>query len=215
MLSHYVIRDRYGHPGKGYDKGPVEELVGYSRRNFMVPIPNFPTRDAFNDWPERQCQKRQADKLRGHAATIGERLQRDLEVMAPLPSRSFEARDQATGRVNSLALVSYKTNDYSVLVAFGHRDVWVRAYVDRVVIGSGGDVIARHVRSYDREGMVFDPIHYLPLIKKKINAFEQAAALAGWELPRAFSTLQKLMEARLLKRWSTRIRTSSPIAGEL
>ncbi|MBY6142243.1 IS21 family transposase, partial [Leisingera daeponensis] len=33
MLSHYVIRDRYGRPGKGNDKGSVEGLVGYSRRN--------------------------------------------------------------------------------------------------------------------------------------------------------------------------------------
>ena len=42
MLSHYVIRDRYGRPGKGNDKGAVEGLVGYGRRNFMVPIPSFP-----------------------------------------------------------------------------------------------------------------------------------------------------------------------------
>lgn len=38
MLSHYVIQDRYGRPGKGNDKGKVEGLVGYSRRNFMVPL---------------------------------------------------------------------------------------------------------------------------------------------------------------------------------
>jgi hypothetical protein len=86
-----------------------------------------------------------------------------------------------------------------VPVAFGHRDVWLRAYVDRVVIGCGSAVIARHRRSYDREDMVFDPVHDLPLIEKKIGAFEQAAPLAGWELPKAFATLQKLMEARLLK----------------
>jgi len=117
----------------------------------------------------------------------------------PLPARPFEACDQASGRVSFLSLLRYKTNDYSVPVAYGHRDVWIRAYVDRVVIGCGGEVIARHVRSYDREDMVFDPVHYLPLIEKKINAFEQAAPLAGWELPQAFDTLQKLMEARMLK----------------
>ena len=199
MLSHYVIRDRYGRPGKGNDKGSVEGLVGYSRRNFMVPIPNFPTWDAFNDWLEERCRIRQTDKLRGHKETIGERLQHDLEAMASLPVAQFEACDQASGRVSSLALVRYKTNDYSVPVAFGHREVWIRAYVDRVVIGCGGEVIARHVRSYDREDMVFDPVHYLSLIEKKIGAFEQAAPLAEWELPKAFSTLQNLMEARLLK----------------
>ena len=84
-------------------------------------------------------------------------------------------------------------------VAYGHRDVWIRGYVDQVVIGCGGEVIARHIRSYDREDMVFDPIHYLPLLEKKIGAFEQAAPLARWELPTAFPTLQRLMEARLLK----------------
>lgn len=199
MLSHYVIRDRYGRPGKGNDKGSVEGLVGYCRRNFMVPIPNFPTWDGFNDWLEEQCRKRQNDKLRGHSETIGARLQQDPEAMAPLSAAPFAACDQASGRVNSRALVRYKTNDYSVPVAFGHRDDWIRAYVDRVVIGCGGEAIAQHARSYDREDMIFDPIHYLPLLERKIAAFEQAAPLAGWELPKAFGTLQKRMEARLLK----------------
>src|SRR3546814_1381614 len=79
FLSHYLIRDRYGRPGKGNDKGNVEGLVGYSRRNFMVPIPQFPTWDAFNAWLEEQCRKRQRDRLRGESETIGERLQRDLD----------------------------------------------------------------------------------------------------------------------------------------
>ncbi len=40
FLSHYLIRDRYARPSKGNDKGNVEGLVGYSRRNFRVPIPS-------------------------------------------------------------------------------------------------------------------------------------------------------------------------------
>lgn len=47
--------------------------------------------------------------------------------------------------------------------------------------------------------MVFDPIHYLPLIEKKINALDQAAPLADWDLPPEFATLRRLMEARMLK----------------
>lgn len=199
LLSHYVIEDRYGRPGKGNDKGSVEGIVGWSRRNFMVPLPRFATWDDFNAWLEEQCRKRQADILRGHSETIGERLQRDLEAMAALPAAPFEACDQATGRVSSQALVRYRTNDYSVPVAYGHRDVWIRGYVDRVVIGCGGEVIARHPRCYGREDMVFDPIHYLPLLEKKIGALDQAAPLVDWELPAEFQTLRRLMEARLLK----------------
>ncbi len=199
FLSHYLLRDRYGRPGKGNDKGSVEGLVGYARRNFMVPVPRFPSWEAFNAWLEEQCRKRQGDVLRGHTETIGTRLDRDLEVMSALPPASFDACDQASGRVTSQALVRYKTNDYSVPVAYGHRDVWLRGYVDEVAIGCGGDLIARHPRSYEREDVVFDPLHYLPLIEKKINALDQAAPLAGWELPPEFATLRRLMEARMLK----------------
>jgi hypothetical protein len=98
-------------------------LVGYSRRNFMVPIPRFATWDAFNAYLEDQCRRRQADVLRGQSETIGQRLTRDLASMADLPAASFDACDQTTGRVSSQALVRYKTNDYSVPVACGHRDV--------------------------------------------------------------------------------------------
>src|SRR5271163_1149947 len=74
FLSHYAIRDRYGRPGKGNDKGSVEGLVGWARRNFMVPLPRFASWDDFNAWLEEQCRKRQADILRSHTETIGQRL---------------------------------------------------------------------------------------------------------------------------------------------
>src|SRR5512144_3356858 len=69
----------------------------------------------------------------------------------------------------------------------------------KVVIGCGGEVIARHPRCYDREDMVFDPVHYLPLLEQKIGALDQAAPLAEWDLPAEFQTLRRLMEARMIK----------------
>ncbi|MDZ4138566.1 MAG: IS21 family transposase [Erythrobacter sp.] len=199
LQSHYLFRDRYGRPGKGNDKGKVEGIVGYARRNFMVPIPRCASWEAFNADLEAQCRTRQNDILRGHQETIGERLKRDLAVMKPLPGAPFEACDQANGKVSSQSLVRYDTNDYSVPVAYGHHDVWIRGYVDQVVIGCRGEVIARHPRCYAREDAVFDPVHYLPLIEKKINALDQAAPLAEWDLPPEFATLRRLMEARMLK----------------
>ena len=41
LVSHYLFEDRFGRPGKGNDKGKVEGLVGYARRNFLVPIPTY------------------------------------------------------------------------------------------------------------------------------------------------------------------------------
>jgi hypothetical protein len=47
--------------------------------------------------------------------------------------------------------------------------------------------------------MVFDPIHYLPFLEQKVGALDQAAPLAGWDLPDEFATLRRLMEARMIK----------------
>ena len=48
LQSHYLFEDRFGRPAKGNDKGKVEGLVGYARRNFFAPIPSFENFDALN-----------------------------------------------------------------------------------------------------------------------------------------------------------------------
>ncbi len=102
--------------------------------------------------------------------------------------------------MSSLSLVRYRTNDYSVPVAYGHRDVIVRGCVNRVVISCGSEVIARHPRSCERDDFVYDPIHYLPLLERKTGALEQAAPLQGWDLPEEFRTLRLLLESRMGRR---------------
>ena len=175
--------------------------MGYARRNFLVPVPSFESYDALNAYLERRCLERMDASLRGHAETIGQRMERDLEALLPLPGAvHYDACDKQAGRVSSLSLVRYRTNDYSVPVAYGHRDVIVRGYVDRVVISCGSEVIARHPRSYERDDFVFDPIHYLPLLEHKTGALDQAAPLQGWDLPEEFSTLRRLLESRMGRR---------------
>ena len=53
----------------------------------------------------------------------------------PLPPAPYDACDKRPGRVSSLSLVRYKGNDYSVPVAYSHREVLVRGYVERVPEG--------------------------------------------------------------------------------
>jgi transposase len=196
LQSHYLFEDRFGRPGKGNDKGKVEGLVGYARRNFLVPIPVFDSFEALNAHLLDCCRKRRGARLRGHGETIGERLERDLAAFTtPLPP----AYEKLGTTVSSLSLVRYRLNDYSVPTTYGHRDVLVRGYVHDVVISCGSEVIAHHRRSYEREDFVFEPLHYLALIEQKINALDQAAPLAGWQLPEEFATLRRLLEARMGK----------------
>ena len=102
--------------------------------------------------------------------TIGERFERDRAALLPLPAARFEACDKTTVRVSSISLVRYSTNDYSVPTQYGHRQVLVKAYVHRIVIVAGSEVIAEHPRSYDREAAIYDPLHYLALLEHKSRA---------------------------------------------
>jgi hypothetical protein len=56
---------------------------------------------------------------------------------------------------------------------------------------------ARHRRSYETADFVVDPLHYLPLLERKVGALDQAAPLQGWDLAAEFATLRRLLEARL------------------
>ena len=78
LQSHYLFEDRFGRPGKGNDKGKVEGMVGYTRRNFLVPMPSFESFAALNAHLERRCLERMDAKLRGHTETVGQRMERDL-----------------------------------------------------------------------------------------------------------------------------------------
>ena len=202
LQSYYLFADKFGRPAKGNDKGKVEGLVGYARRNFMVPIPRVSSWQELNAHLEQQCQKRRERRLRGHSETIGERFERDRAALLPLPAAPYEACEKISTRVSSLSLVRYRSNDYSVPTQYGHRQVWVKGYVHEVVIASGSEVIARHERNYEREVVVFDPLHYLALLEQKTRALDQAAPLAGWRLPESFVQLRRLLEARLRKHGS-------------
>jgi hypothetical protein len=199
LQSHYLFADCFGRPGKGNDKGKVEGLVGFARRNYLVPLPHAASFAALNEQLLTDCRRRLGDRLRGHDATIGARLARDQACLHDLPPTPYDACDKQPGRVSSLSLVRYRGSDYSVPTAYGHREVLIRGHVDRVVISCGADIIARHVRSYEREDFVFDPLHYLALLERKTGALDQAAPLQGWDLPEAFATLRRLLEARMGK----------------
>jgi transposase len=199
LQSYYLFAEKFGRPAKGNDKGKVENLVGFARRNFMVPIPHASGWEELNAQLEADCRRRRQRRLRGHTETIAERFERDCAAMLPLPPTPYEACEKVTVRVSSLSLVRYRTNDYSVPTQFGHRPVLVRGYVHRVEIACGSEVIARHQRSYEREAAIYDPLHYLALLEHKSRALDQAAPLDGWQLPECFAALRRLLEARLKK----------------
>ena len=200
LQSHYLFAERFARPRKGNDKGKVEGLVGYSRRNFMVPLPRANNFEELNAVLLERCRQRRGRVLRGHQESIGQRFERDRQAFLPLPAVPYDACERQVTRVTSMSLVRYQRNDYSVPVAYGHREVVVKGYVHEVAISCGSEVIARHPRSYEKADFIYEPLHYLPLLEHKSNALDQAAPLQGWELSEEFCHLRRLLEARLGRR---------------
>ena len=197
LQSHYLFDDRFGRPGKGNDKGKVEGLVGYARRNFMTPMPVVDSFDALNARLAAACTKRRQAVLRGHTMSIDSRMAGDIAAMMALPAFPYDACHKVATRVSSTSLVRYKTNDYSVPTRFGHLEVLVKGYVDRVDIVCGGEVIASHTRSYETADFIYNPLHYLALLERKTKALDQAAPLDGWNLSACIHKLRQLLEQRL------------------
>lgn len=197
LVSHYLFRDRFGRPGCGNDKGKVEGLVGYARRNFLVPIPRGASFDELNARLVDAFQRRRTQKLRGKDGTIGARFEADRAAFCELPVGTYEACDRRSGQATSQALVRYRLSDYSVPVEYAHRQVLIKGFVDEVVISSGTEVVARHERSYERDDIVFDPLHYLALLERKPGALDQAAPLEGWDLPGCFAEFRRRAEGRM------------------
>ena len=129
LQSHCLFAVKFGRPGKGNDKGNVEGLVGYARRNFLVPVPRVASWEELNGRLQGECRKRRDRKLWGQEETIAQRFERDREKLLPLPATPYEACERRATRVSSQALVRYETNDYSVPVEYGHRQVLVKAFV--------------------------------------------------------------------------------------
>jgi len=197
LQSHYLFADRFGRPGKGNDKGKVEGLVGYVRRNFMTPMPVAASFEALNAQLRAACLKRRGAVLRGYSATIGERLVADRAAFMPLPASPYDACHKVATRVSSLSLVRYRNNDYSVPTRYGHQEVLAKGYVDRVEIACRDEVIAIHPRSYETADFIYNPLHYLALLEHKTKALDQAAPLDGWQLGECLHRLRRLMEARM------------------
>jgi transposase len=196
LKSHYLFESHFCLVRRPNEKGHVETLVGFARRNFLVPVPVLRGGlEGLNARLEADCRADLARRLRGKPAAKAELLAEERAAMPPLPAEAFEAARVEPTSADSLSLVRFDTNDYSVPTEFAHRQVTAIGTVDTVRIAVGDQVVATHRRSWGREGVFYDPVHYLALLERKPGALDFAAPLAGWELPVCFGVLRRRLEA--------------------
>jgi len=88
------------------------------------------------------------------------------------------------------SLVRYDRNHYSAPCKIAGTTATLRAKADRILIISNGEEIASHQRSYGRGKIIYNPWHYLDILKRKPGALRNGAPFHDWQLPPGLKRLQ-------------------------
>jgi transposase len=195
LQSHYLFQEHFCLVRRANEKGHVERLLGFARRNFLVPVPHVASLEALNEQLRERCLADLAERTRGKPAPKSDLLIEDQAVFLSLPKQPFEARYVDEGTANSESLVRFDTNDYSVPVQYAHRKLLVVATVEEVRLVYEDRLVACHRRSWERERVFFEPIHYLALLERKPGGFDYARPLENWQLPECYALLRRRLEA--------------------
>ena len=124
-------------------------------------------------------------------ATKEELLAAEQAWFLALPQQEFEARRVKPAKANSLSLVRFECNDYSVPTEYAHHDVMVIGGIEEVRLVVGDRLVARHPRHWGKEHIEFNPVHYLALLERKPGALDYAKPLENWKLPDCLIVLRR------------------------
>ena len=199
LQSHYLFREHFCRVARPNEKGVVEGVVKFARLNFFVPVPQAGDLDELNKKLALMCKDDMGRRLRGKSGTKAELIVEDRQVFLPLPPSPFDACRKQPTRANSLSLVRFDDNDYSVPVAYAHHEILIKGYVNRVVLCHGPRVVAEHKRSWGKEGVFFNYRHYLALLERKPGSLDYARPLSGFDFPECFNLLRRRLIAEQSK----------------
>ena len=197
LRSHYLFQSYFCRVRRPQEKGQVECLLGYARRNFLVPVPSVSSLEALNAELEQKCRQDLERRSWGQSTSKAIRLEEERSALLELPKQEFEAQRVEPGKADSQSLVRFDCNSYSVPTSYAHQPLTVVGGIDRVKIVCNDRVIAEHPRCWDREKTRFEPRHYLALLERKPGALDFARPLEGWQLPACFDVLRRRLEADL------------------
>lgn len=175
LSAHYGFDAIFCNPSEGHEKGLVEGLVGWSRRNILVPVPRVESLRELNTMLSDRCKKYENHVVRGKPDSVGAMFLSEQDALRPLPKYIFEVAKCVSARVNAFSTVRFRTNDYSVPVKYVGRHVGIKAYPERIEVFCAGERIAEHERSFGTHQRIYRLEDYLPLLETRGRAFFNAA----------------------------------------
>lgn len=174
LAAHYGFEPVFCNIASGNEKGLVEGLVGFSRRNFCVPLPRVESIDELNVLLKTRCEEYLNHTVQGKRADVGTLLKEEQHKLYSLPVSGYDPAKRAEARVSRYSTVRYDTNSYSVPVQFCGKSVAMKALPERIEIFHSGNLIAVHQRCFGCHENCYRLEHYLPLLERKGRAIFQA-----------------------------------------
>jgi hypothetical protein len=139
-----------------------DQCVAYAKR---IPHPEFKDRTI---WDVFEDERASLMRLRG----------------------PFDGFVEKAVRASTTCLAMADHNRYSVDARAAGRMVLVRSHAERVVVLLSDEVVADHPRNFQRDRIVYDPWHYLPVLMKKPGALRNGAPFKDWDLPAALTQVR-------------------------
>lgn len=201
---HYRFRAVFCNRNAGHEKGNVESKVGYSRRNFLTPVPIISEVEGFS---EVLAQQMLGDMDRKHyrkGSLISDLWVEDKKHLIRLPEKPFEVCTTDTATVNRYSEVQLRGETYHIPQVANGAMVFCKVYWDKIEIFDrhGESLIARCSRSYSGESREIDWKAELAIFKNKPRAIERASYLKA--LP---ETVRGYLLGEDLKQRPERVRT--------
>jgi len=178
--AYYSFEARFCNPDSGHEKGGVEGLVGFARRNYMVPIPEAVSLEELNEKILRQCLASGDHKMAGRDRNVNELYEEEKAHLLALPETAFHNVQPSTGRADKYATVIVDKNRYSVPSRYAGFPVKVLLYANQVEIFFGTKKLTTHERLYGNNKWSLNPDHYLELIQERPLAFHSARPIQQW-----------------------------------
>jgi len=194
--SHFMFEGHFCNTQCPNEKGHVEGLVGVIRRNVFVPVPQVESIEELNGPILNWCHK---DLDRSHPdgeGTVKDYLDKEKERLFPLPKRRYLCCRTHEAIVNKFSEVRFDYNLYSVPIKYAHKYVTIKGYVDKVKIVKDDGIIAEHRRSYARNQEILEPLHYIPILKRKPHVLKHGKPFKDWRLPRIFEEYRRILKER-------------------
>lgn len=145
FATHYGFRPDFCAPADPESKGNVEHLVGYAKRDLVIPEDlSVGDLETANARARAWCQEVNARQHSEIMAVPSERLVQERALMSPLPSLRLRIGRVATRKVDRLSCVRIGSARYSVPVALVGHSVEVQVTGNRVKVIDGEEVVADH-----------------------------------------------------------------------